>query len=375
MYFTKKFKQRTTVKSNTLCPEWNEEFQFLVHSKEHQSLHIEVWDSDVLTPDDQIGIADVPLEALDLKPGREKKVSVIVVHASKKFEKRREKKELDCASPKESKTLIVFDDNEEAESMHQHSMYQHSMHQDNQDGSAVQATHYNKQQQHKQQRTLASIIRHAASSISTKHPFKRSTKDCKIDFTFAYFPFSQHDMNAATGYCSPGSNTMAPIAPQSQDHAALHSTVMSPRVRRILAGGVLHVRLYCAENLPTKSVSFNKRFVVSIKVSRRSDAVPRYAKKAERGRGQGLDSRNPLFDQAIDFLIDGDTALAADSIITVEIWTQHLLRKATYKGTACVLLQKVIHAERLHDMYGLDTGGSVELGFEWQGMMTQITSM
>jgi len=43
LYLTKKVKHRTSVKGTTLSPVWNEQFEFVVHSTDHQRLHLELW--------------------------------------------------------------------------------------------------------------------------------------------------------------------------------------------------------------------------------------------------------------------------------------------------------------------------------------------
>lgn len=71
-----RIKQRTSVKANTLHPIWNEDLTYIVHSTTHQTLTLELWDSDALRPDDAVGVTQVPLSSLDLTPGQSKKLAL-----------------------------------------------------------------------------------------------------------------------------------------------------------------------------------------------------------------------------------------------------------------------------------------------------------
>jgi hypothetical protein len=61
------------------------------------------------------------------------------------------------------------------------------------------------------------------------------------------------------------------------------------------------------------------QFRVKVRVGPRGgEAV--YKKTAERsGIGRGLAARDPVLDQTLDFLVDGDTAHTPDAVVTVEV--------------------------------------------------------
>ncbi|CAG8484717.1 8704_t:CDS:2 [Ambispora leptoticha] len=60
LWIEKGYKQKTTVKNNTVEPQWNEDFKFNIHG-EH-TLHIKVLDKDTISEDDKIGEAKIDLK-------------------------------------------------------------------------------------------------------------------------------------------------------------------------------------------------------------------------------------------------------------------------------------------------------------------------
>lgn len=77
LFVRDKRKLKTQVKENTTRPEWNEEFQLLVHEPEHQFLSMIMYDHDVLSVDDEIGRASFAIR--NLRNGEEEEVDVKVV--------------------------------------------------------------------------------------------------------------------------------------------------------------------------------------------------------------------------------------------------------------------------------------------------------
>lgn len=76
LFVRDKRKLKTQVKENTTRPEWNEEFQLLVHEPEHQYLTLLMYDHDVLSVDDEIGSATFRIR--NLRNGEEEEVDVEV---------------------------------------------------------------------------------------------------------------------------------------------------------------------------------------------------------------------------------------------------------------------------------------------------------
>lgn len=114
--------------------------------------------------------------------------------------------------------------------------------------------------------------------------------------------------------------------------------------------------------------------LLQVKVGPR-DASPVLKKTAERtGIGRGLDARNPVFDQSLDFLVDGDLADRSDTVVRVELWTMHMLLRPSYRGCVAVPLTRVIAASRLHDTFPLhdSESGRLEMTLEWLGTVDTL---
>ena len=69
-----KRKLKTQIKQNTTKPEWNEEFQLLIHEPEHQHLTLHMFDHDVLSVDDEIGRGSFPIR--NLRNGEEEELDI-----------------------------------------------------------------------------------------------------------------------------------------------------------------------------------------------------------------------------------------------------------------------------------------------------------
>ncbi|DBA72057.1 TPA: hypothetical protein ACH3X2_010790 [Trebouxia sp. C0005] len=74
LFVRDKRKLKTQIKQNTTKPEWNEEFQLLVHEPEHQVLTLHMFDHDVLSVDDEIGRGSFPIRKL--RNGEEQELDI-----------------------------------------------------------------------------------------------------------------------------------------------------------------------------------------------------------------------------------------------------------------------------------------------------------
>lgn len=74
LFVRDKRKLKTQIKQNTTKPEWNEEFQLLVHEPEHQHLTLHMFDHDVLSVDDEIGRGSFPIR--NLRNGDEEELDI-----------------------------------------------------------------------------------------------------------------------------------------------------------------------------------------------------------------------------------------------------------------------------------------------------------
>jgi len=180
-----------------------------------------------------------------------------------------------------------------------------------------------------------------------------------IHMQVQYLPFTNEEVQAASDVAA--------------GRRGSETRTLSPRMRRLLQGGMLFVNLTRARGLSGNS-GVAKKFRIKVKVGPR-DRQPIYKKTAERtGMGRGLDSRNPMFDQTVDFLIDGDLAHSGDTIVRVEIWVIHILLRPTFKGFVEVPLSRVLAARRLHDSWPLEGigTGQLEMDLEWLGTMQSL---
>lgn len=194
---------------------------------------------------------------------------------------------------------------------------------------------------------LQKLQRRAAMHLPTSRP-------CTLNLTATYYPFTSQEVEAAQDI---------------QEGRRPDLTHMSPRTRNILHGGMLYVNLIRAEGL-SSHVAITKKFRVKVTVGPR-DGHSRYKRIAERkGVGSGLDAKSPVFDETVDFLIDGDTVHDPDSCLRVEIWATHLIKRPSFKGSVTLALGEIMSAFQMHDRWPLDgSQGSLEMRIEWQGIM------
>ena len=390
MFLTEKFKARTSVIANTRSPKWEETFEFVVYDVHHQELTLELWDSDSLRPDDLVGIVELPLEAsLDLSPGKVNALTLTIPRMKKKGRKTMDDSSIDkiqkteggankdgvpglrlgevgrtvvgadtrvlptsaqgtssqSATPEMSprsngevsaggspSSPAVIDSAEERESEHV---------------SRVQATI-------EPSRKAARFARRAAIDAVDQVEKLTKKKPCTLEVSIQFVKFNTKESDAA-----------------HDAQIGLHPGMsgLSPRMRRVLKGGMLYLHIERADGLASNR-GVIKTFKIKAKVGPIGGA-PLYKKKSERtGIGRGLNSRSPVFDEDIDFLIDGEAAQAGDTVVTLEIWITHLLLRPDFKGSVTVPLARVISAGRMRDTFPLEGGsGTLDLGLEWQGVM------
>ena len=139
-------------------------------------------------------------------------------------------------------------------------------------------------------------------------------KECELHLQVQYVRLSQAELTAAAS-----SPTGSPAAAAAQDAG------IGSRLRRVLRSGVLRVHLDRAEGLPSKgrlATGFSRNMVVTLKVGP-------YQKSTERGSSFRHRS-NPLLDEVLEVVVDGDTA-AEDTEVTVDLRTTHWLRPDHFK--------------------------------------------
>ncbi|GAB4820429.1 hypothetical protein N2152v2_007475 [Parachlorella kessleri] len=499
LYVRPRRKLQTAVKSSTVHPIWDEEFQLIVHDTTHQTLNLSLWDSDVLTPDDKIGSVEVPLNTLDLTPGAtndlwlpvggadgkqggelrpEKKlrfpwesdaertvlsgkgglVSEERPHKRGWLTRRRHKRkpqtqpssndillqqgqqppqqpqplthppeEEQLPQPKQ-RPMVTVDSSASlaggvggssvgssggggpvaalagglvaAASTHgQAAAVPASSHRaadprvrmgklksaaskarraagsrvvwdsprTTMAGTQLRATASGDASQGggavsgsagsgvlergkeaigqlggQGQEALQRAIRVAAMALPSR-------KECKLHIQVSYSPFPQQELQAMLA----GGDAGASLSRLSTSHSHMY---------QVLRGGVLYIHLNQAQHLIRKRGLMTKNMRCRV-------SVGRYFKQTERGKK--TNSRNPVFDQTMEFILDADTATNPDTVILLEIYDVHWLYMSEFKGRVVVPLQDVIRRQRMRDDWQLEgvDSGRLDMGLEWLGAM------
>lgn len=286
-------------------------------------------DSDILALDDLIGGLEIPLTSLDLTPGFVNELSLTIPITGKES-KARQYEEVN-GSTYAGGTTKLQQSNKVTESENSLTGAQKQPTADGQESPT----------------RLQKLQKRAAMHLPTSRP-------CTVHLSATYYPFTSQEVEAAQDI---------------QEGRRPDLTHLSPRTRNILHGGMLYVNLIRAEGL-SSHVAITKKFRVKVTVGPRN-GHSRYKRVAERkGVGSGLDAKSPVFDETVDFLIDGDTVQNSDSCLRVEIWATHLLKRPSFKGSVTLALADIMSAFQMHDRWPLDgSQGSLEMRIEWQGIM------
>jgi hypothetical protein len=359
LYLTDKIQQRTSIKAKTRFPKWGESFDIIVHDEKYQQLTLEIWDNDILTRDDLVGTVVLPLNSpkLQLEDEKVNTLELTIDRLGRKEIKKGTPMYVDDdglggtgnygASGAGKKSRVVrtktWDNNPEDSA------------EVNDNGGAGGEIH-GKVSNSKAAAAGASIIAHAARQGLEDFHILNET-DCTISCSLQFFKFTSQEAEAAR-YAHDATHALA--------------STLSPRVSRLLRGGMLYVHLLRAEGLSLHS-GVTKTYKLFVKIGP-LNGTPLYKKSAERsGMGQGLDTRSIVFDERLDVLIDGDTAEMRDTVIAVEIWVKHLLLKPTFKGQVVMPLSAVVAAGKKEGTWVIEGGsGTLEMGLEWQGMMHTV---
>ncbi|EFN56892.1 hypothetical protein CHLNCDRAFT_51690 [Chlorella variabilis] len=133
------------------------------------------------------------------------------------------------------------------------------------------------------------------------------------------------------------------------------------RVPELLRSGVLTIHLEKAEGLSTMGqAGFTKKYKVKV-------SVGSISRVTERGKVTFQHRRNPVFDERLELLVDGDTAAAEGSQIELEVWAAHFLRADSFKGSAVVPLRDVQRRRRMRGSWPLQhaRSGSLLMELSW----------
>ena len=338
LYVSDKMKVSTTVKANSKNPQWGrgEQFELLVHDIAFQQLTLEMYDRDTISSDELIGRVQLPLnsELLDLSHGNVTELTLPVPRFGKKDKKAAHKK-------RESEPASIV-------------------------GSA------------------ADMGMDLAKKLGIP---AIGSKDCTLTFSVQYFKFTTHDAEATMDNTVPDTDAVAEKmgddsdAPASELPTTQAAQSFNPEVKRlsslqakrVLGGGMLYITLFSASGLASHA-GVTKTFKLVVNVGKDATGKPVYSKSAERtGIGKGLDSRNPVFHESLDMLINGEIASAATTYLIVEIWVKHFMLRPSFKGSVSIPLHKVMDSGKTRGVFPLEGGeGTLDMSVEWQGMMDSM---
>ena len=323
----------TSVKSNTLNPKWNEEFDFLVFDSTHQRLHLMLYDSETIGGDRLVGTAAVRLGDIDwVDRAAEIEVEVDVVFGNRKDQRRRIHPN-QTGGPQFGRVASSASETRSEVGHQSGFVYTRDV-----------------------QRDAPSQLDQLKDDIRKVFLVGSSSK-CRVSLKLEYLPFNRRSEEEQSARSKPTVESDGTC------------TKLSARAQRFLDGGMLHVHVCRAFNLRA-SAQLTKRYSIVVRVRRGIDGSIVSLKTNEKS---GMNAVNPSLDVRSDILLDSETAHAEDAIIEVEIVVQHFVRKSTSRGMATVSLSSVIDAgrlaTRLYELRNPDTGervrGELELELAW----------
>ncbi|KAL4458584.1 hypothetical protein ABPG75_013449 [Micractinium tetrahymenae] len=400
-------KFRTSVKSRTLSPEWDEQFTLIVHDTRFQALTLVLFDSDTLLPDEEIGRAEVPLGSLDLAPGAKNDLWLPVVPPMKRLSKQgraqgraallRGEPSMESAwMPPDSLAPVnplprpagggtaassaaalagqeVVEGREDTARgagllQKLRTSLGPRLGEPQQAQPGQQAAEQQPQPAHRGRgfslRRMTSRLPAALSSLGSggsaggaaaceAAPFGRSSRGCQVHIRCSFSAFTPDEVQAAGAAAArPGIVTI------------LRRLSRQSRVPGLLRSGVLSIHLERAKNLSSRTqAGFTRNFTVKI------DVGPHISRVTERGKVDFLHKRNPVFDESLELLVDGDTAASERTVVTLEIWACHFLRRDKFKGRAEVPLREVQRRRRIRGTWPLQDapqpGGTLAMSLSW----------
>ena len=76
---------------------------------------------------------------------------------------------------------------------------------------------------------------------------------------------------------------------------------------------------------------------------------------------------NPEFDQLVELVVDADTAQRSNTLIHIDIVTEHLVRKPSFQGRVSIPLRSVIEQKKVRDTWQLQgvQQGSITAELSW----------
>ena len=321
-------KNSTTVKSNSLSPVWDETFEFMVYDMEHQSLHLQLFDSEALRQDDLIGTVSIPLGSLEF----DSDIADIVVPLNMTVGRRKHPKRL------QSRTLSTSTETSGG-----------ALEQGEDDLGILYTKNI-------KQKTNDQRIPYSLSDVKDVWKNFSGSKPCTIHLTIEYIRFSASEATIVSDACY---------------GTVEEATGLSARARRFLHGGMLYIHLNRAINLQ-KGTHLTKKFKIVVTIYKEGcEHSPMYTRISEKsGLLKQQNATNPIFDDDVDLLVDGDSVRDPDTVLRVEIFVIHLGRKPKSRGHATIYFKDIIKARRMQqrwDLIGqsLQNRGQIEMCLQW----------
>lgn len=321
-------KTSTTVKSNTLSPVWDETFEFMVYDIDHQSLHLQLFDSEALRQDELLGTASIPLGSLEFDAG----IADILVPLNMLFGRGKRPKQMP------SRTLSTSTEASEI-----------SVEQGEQDLQVIYTKNIS-------QKPRDQKIPHSLSDMVGVWKNFSGGKPCSVHLTIEYLRFSATEATIVSDACY-----------GSTDEA----TGLSARARRFLHGGMLYIHLNRAINLQ-KGTQLTKKFKIVVTMYKQGhEHAPMYTRVSEKsGLLKQQNATNPIFDDDIDLLVDGDSARDPNTVLKVEIFVIHVGRKPKSRGYATIDFKNIMKSRRMQQRWDLvgessPSRGQIEMCLQW----------
>ncbi|KAL6775843.1 hypothetical protein ACKKBG_A18715 [Auxenochlorella protothecoides x Auxenochlorella symbiontica] len=386
-------KLNTSVKARTRHPRWNETFRMTVHDVAHQSLRLILLDADALRADDEVGRVELALADLDLSQPRD--LVVTVPRTGRRERKHRnDQVGFTAAQARVAATPGVGGESGRGLDLDGHATRTGpagpARPADEGRGESEGSNGDRGEEAREEEGKKAGAVRNDAAAAAEGVPLWREEepetapgqtsarqrvgrlaeqsleifnlrKACELHIRVAFTRFDRQDiaraMEAAREGRAPSRNAGG-HRDQSANSRALHS---------VFSGGVLYVHLDHGTDLASEGLEgYTKNMRCRL-------TVGSHSRETECSRSKLLNRRNPVFDQKLELILDGDEAAEQDAVVRVDLYTVHLILKPTYKGHVAVPLQEVVSRRRVTGTWPLQgvSSGQLSMNLTWVNTLEQ----
>ncbi|KFM23342.1 Extended synaptotagmin-3 [Auxenochlorella protothecoides] len=363
-------KLNTSVKARTRHPRWNETFRMTVHDVAHQSLRLILLDADALRADDEVGRVELALADLDLSQPRD--LVVTVPRTGRRERKHRsDQVGFTAAQARVAATPGVGGESGRGLDLDGHATRTGpagpARPADEGRGESEGSNGDRGEEAREEEGKKAGVVRHDAAAAAEGVPLWREEEpetapgQTSARQRVAFTRFDRQDiaraMEAAREGRAPSRNAGG-HRDQSANSRALHS---------VFSGGVLYVHLDHGTDLASEGLEgYTKNMRCRL-------TVGSHSRETECSRSKLLNRRNPVFDQKLELILDGDEAAEQDAVVRVDLYTVHLILKPTYKGHVAVPLQEVVSRRRVTGTWPLQgvSSGQLSMNLTWVNTLEQ----